>query len=164
MKFIGLKIFAEFYAFIFSDNRVKLIFIKNWANRVSRSWVGVVFRCLKQMWDFRNLSSHGAYEITPTLAKVQTKLYWSSVIFTSKAIIIFLRVKNFFQPKNPGGNWVPWANILKTVTPVSCLKNKSFISREEKFDLARTRTWNLLLRRQTRYPLRHKACRRSLKV
>ena len=27
----------------------------------------------------------------------------------------------------------------------------------ENFDLARTRTWNLLLRRQTRYPLRHKA-------
>ena len=28
MKFIGLKIFADFYAFFFSDNRVKLIFIK----------------------------------------------------------------------------------------------------------------------------------------
>ena len=28
----------------------------------------------------------------------------------------------------------------------------------QKFDLARIRTWNLLIRSQTRYPLRHKAC------
>ena len=27
----------------------------------------------------------------------------------------------------------------------------------QKFDLARIRTWNLLIRSQTRYPLRHKA-------
>ena len=26
-------------------------------------------------------------------------------------------------------------------------------------ELARIRTWNLLIRSQTRYPLRHKACR-----
>ena len=29
----------------------------------------------------------------------------------------------------------------------------------KRYELARSRTWNLLIRSQTRYPLRHKACR-----
>ena len=42
-----------------------------------------------------------------------------------------------------------------------CWNSVEYRSSTKKFELARSRTWNLLIRSQTRYPLRHKP-RRSL--